>query len=70
MSGVIFGGISANLAPWSYVDWVTELGCAGVEVALVGWMRRVWGFGPERYDTGLSAEKGLWTREGWAGHTH
>lgn len=26
--------------------------------------------GPARYGTGLSAEEGLWTRKGWAGHTN
>ncbi|HLR55257.1 MAG TPA: IS1249 family transposase [Actinomycetales bacterium] len=26
--------------------------------------------GPTEYDTGLSAEEGLWTRKGWAGRSH
>ncbi len=26
--------------------------------------------GPAAYDTGLTPEEGLWTRKGWAGHSH
>lgn len=26
--------------------------------------------GPASYDTGLTAEEGLWTRSGWAGRSH